>query len=413
MNKLEINKEMQGSQMLLRCSGRLDANQAGHLNETIDHLVRDGNYHIMLDLTGIEYLSSAGIRALMTQYKNLKAVNGDFAITGMSDYVRQILGMVGMAGMFSRETREQILPEEDKTSGKIVDGFHFATTSLSPGASAEVEISGTPELILQSGFTEEHLRVVKSDPHHFALGLGAIGETFEDGKSRFGEYLMMGNHVAYIPSDGSGKPDYMAATGQLVVPLAELYGIHFTGAFDRMIRFEPPEPESSLALSRLASILLQITGWEKVALVMIAETAGLMGVSLNTPPVGGKRIFTFPEVKETMNFTTEPAHRKKLVVCAGIATTEKDDQSARFTRPLSPGESPAGHFHAAVFSYIPLKKTGIDLYETISYLFENAELADLLHLANDTREITGQGESRFIHGFCWVAPVQSFLVPSR
>ncbi len=107
MNKLEITREDRGEEVFLRCSGRLDANQAGHLNEAIDRLVREGKYHISLDLTEIEYLSSAGIRSLMTQYKNLKAVNGDFAIVEMSAYVRQILGMVGMAGMFSREASGQ------------------------------------------------------------------------------------------------------------------------------------------------------------------------------------------------------------------------------------------------------------------------------------------------------------------
>jgi len=411
MNKLEITREERDEEVLLRCSGRLDANQAGHMNEAIDRLVREGKYHISLDLMEIEYLSSAGIRALMTQYKNLKAVNGDFAIVEMSEYVRQILGMVGMAGMFSREAPGQTPSGEGQLPGELQDGFLFTTSHLSPGAATAVELAGMPELTLESGFRAEHLRVVKSDPHHFAIGLGAIGESYDDCRNRFGEYLMMGNSVAYLPADGSGKPDYMAAAGQLVVPLAELYGIHFTGAFARMIRFEPQDPENTLPLSRLADHLAAITGWDRMAMVMVAETAGLMGVSLNAAPVGGRKIFSFPEVKETMNFTTEPAHRKKLTVCVGIYTARTDELSARFTRPLSPGNPAAGHFHAAVFSYIPLKKSGIDLYETIGYLFENAELADILHLANDTRDITGQGESRFIQGFCWVTPVESIHNP--
>ena len=257
MNKLEITREERDEEVLLRCAGRLDANQSVHLNEAIDRLVREGKYHISLDLTEIGYLSSAGIRALMTQYKNLKAVNGDFAIVEMSEYVRQILGMVGMAGMFSREASGQTPSGEVKIAGELQDGFLFTTSHLSPGAATAVELAGMPELTLESGFRKEHLRVVKSDPHHFAIGLGAIGESYDDCRNRFGEYLMMGNSVAYLPADGSGKPDYMAAAGQLVVPLAELYGIHFTGAFARMIRFEPQDPENTLPLSRLADHLAQ------------------------------------------------------------------------------------------------------------------------------------------------------------
>ncbi len=410
MNKLEIKREAQGDEILLRCSGRLDANQSGHLNEAIDQLVREGNYHISLDLTEIEYLSSAGIRSLVTQYKNLKAVNGDFTIPAMSAYVSQILGMVGMAGMFDKEAPKRVTHREAHESAELLDGFLYTCTMLSPEAATAVEFAGMPELAMESDFRAEHARVVRSDAHNFALGLGAIGESYDDCRNRFGEFIMMGSHVAYLPADGSGKPDYMAASGQWVVPLTELYGIHFTGAFSQMISFEPSEPGNTLPLSRLLAHLASITGHKKMALVMVAETAGLMGVSLNAAPVGGKKIFSFPEVKETLNFTTEPAHRKKLAVCVGIYMAVNDEPSSRFTRPLTPEDPATGHFHAAVFPYIPLKKTGIDLYETIGYLFENAELADILHLANDTREITGQGESRFIHGFCWIAPVESIHV---
>ena len=99
MTNLEINRESNGDEILLKCTGRLDANQTGHLNDYIDRLVREGLYQISLDMTGIEYLSSAGIRSLVTQYKNLKAINGNFHIAAMSENVRQVLNMVGMVEM--------------------------------------------------------------------------------------------------------------------------------------------------------------------------------------------------------------------------------------------------------------------------------------------------------------------------
>ena len=65
------------------------------------------------------------------------------------------------------------------------------------------------------------------------------------------------------------------------------------------------------------------------------------------------------------------------------------------------------HIHSSVFPFLPLKKTEIDLNETIGYIFNNADIVDILHLTNDTREITGQGESQFVKGFCWIVPVES------
>ena len=143
-----------------------------------------------------------------------------------------------------------------------------------------------------------------------------------------------------------------------------------------------------------------------MAFVMIAESGGLIGTSLNEAPVDGKKIFSFPEIKDTINFTTEPAHNKMLTLSVGFISDVENEDVKRFTRPLSHGKSLRAHIHSSVFPFIPLKKTGIDLNETIDYIFNNSEITDILHLTNDTREITGQGESQFMKGFCWVVPVE-------
>jgi hypothetical protein len=198
----------------------------------------------------------------------------------------------------------------------------------------------------------------------------------------------------------------------LVVSLTELYGLHFNGNFSCLIRFDPVNLLDTIGLSQLAEALFKLTDYDRMALVMIAESGGLIGTSLNASPVDGKKIFTFPEIKETINFTTEPAHFKLLTLSVGYFSSGENSEAEKFIRPLVPGKSLLGHVHSSVFPFIPLKKTDIDLNETIEYIFNNSELADILHLTNDMREITGQGESRFVKGFCWVVPVESINVSS-
>jgi len=74
-------------------------------------------------------------------------------------------------------------------------------------------------------------------------------------------------------------------------------------------------------------------------------------------------------------------------------------------RPLGSETWPQGHFHAAAFSYRPLKKGPLDLKMTVATLFEAQALQSVMHLINDTREISGAGESEFARGACWVGPV--------
>jgi anti-anti-sigma factor len=410
MNNLEISTIKQDDELILTCSGRLDANKAVYLNDVINRLVRDGSYHLSLDLTDIEYLSSAGIRTLVTQYKNLKTVNGHLTILKMSENVQHVLNMVGMADMLSQQPVKIKSPEakEEHHTRMEMDGYLFSRKTLIPDGKTTVELFGHPDLIFQSGFKSEHARVATSDINHFAIGSGAIGVSFEECKNRFGEYIMMGKSVAYLPGDGSKKPDYLISSGKLVVSLTELFGLHFQGNFSSLIRFDPVNTTETIGISQLAETLVKITDLDQMAIVIIAESDGLMGTSLNVSPVDGKKIFSFPEIKETVNFTTEPAHFKMLTVNVGCITARVKGDADKFFRPLLPGKSLSGHFHSAVFPYIPLKKSDIDLNETLDYIFNNSELTDILHLTNDTREVTGQGESHFTKGFCWVVPVESF-----
>ena len=94
MRTLEILREDAQDRVLLECSGRLDATSTDHLTDYMERLVRQGKYHVALDLSRIDYLSSAGIRALVVQQKNLKALNGHFYITKSSENVAQVMAIL-------------------------------------------------------------------------------------------------------------------------------------------------------------------------------------------------------------------------------------------------------------------------------------------------------------------------------
>jgi len=414
MNNLEIRQEARTDEILLFCSGRLDANSAGHLNDFIDHLIQEGHYNISLDMSAIEYLSSAGIRSLVTQYRNLNAINGYFIVSAMSKNVKQVLDMVGMSAMLSKAKKHDVIPIENKQIKELqYNGLKFNIKALDENKNCIAEFYGNPELIKTSDYTESDMRVVKSEDKHFSFGLGAIGDSFNECNNHFGEYMMLGRDIIYLPSDGSNKPDYMTSKGQLIATMSELYGLHFNGDFSHVIRFDPENNKNSVGISLVIEGLSEILNFSKFAFIMIAESAGLIGISLNSSPVNKEKIFSYPEVKETINFTTEPAHIKMLTISTGIVSKNDNELISKFLRPLKPGSDTYSHIHSAVFQYIPLKKSEIDLYETTNYLIENIELKDVLHLANDYREIVGLGESQFSQGTLWIVPLKSIELTEK
>lgn len=95
----------------------------------------------------------------------------------------------------------------------------------------------------------------------------------------------------------------------------------------------------------------------------------------------------------------------EFLAVAGAATRTEHQALAPLVRPLGKGPWPAGHFHAAAFSYRPLQKGALDVKTTVSTLFEAETLQGVLHLLNDDREIAGAGQSEFVRGACWISPI--------
>jgi hypothetical protein len=142
--------------------------------------------------------------------------------------------------------------------------------------------------------------------------------------------------------------------------------------------------------------------------VMVAESAGLMGAALRRSPARAAAEtapFTFPQIREWLSFTPERVYPRSLALVVGVAVRAEHAELTRLLRPLGSEAWPAGHFHAAAFSYRPLQKGQVDLRHTVSTLFEAETLQGVLHLVNDDRAIVGSGQSEFVRGACWVGPI--------
>jgi anti-sigma B factor antagonist len=187
-----IIREDRQDQVLLRCSGRLDATSTDHLADYMERLVREGNYHVAMDLTHIEYLSSAGIRVWSCSIRNCR-MNGMFYITESSENVAPVLGMVGMAKMFSGPEHKSAPGAEVKEKEFVskAHGYSFRMQMLNDKASTTVKCPGSPQKIITPGYNESDTRIVVARQGAYALGLGALGDSFQACSERFGEYVLL------------------------------------------------------------------------------------------------------------------------------------------------------------------------------------------------------------------------------
>ena len=400
-NKLDIRKDIPGREQRIFLEGRLDANWAGHLDDYLNGLVREGSYRLILNMAGVQYLSSAGIRILVGQYKKVKKIGGLFVLEDLSHAVSEVLEMVGMLSMLTERVPEATQSDEAESSFWEIKGFKFENEILS-GGQMKVNLGGNPALSLTSGFTSADNRKIKFSADHYAIGIGAIGDGFDDCKSRYGEFLALGEALVYKPSDGLKVPDYAIKIGRLEPEINALYSLEAEGVFSNRISFEPLELSASISLDQLVAGLSQTSGQTQFVFLVIAESAGLVGASLNAPPVEGKKLFEFPEIRENINFTTEPAYPKMLTISLGFYSMHPNDLLKPFLRPVAPRSPDYIHTHSAVFPFQALTKNESSAGKLVLHLFESSIVQDVLHLINDSREITGLGQSTFKQGVAWI-----------
>ena len=92
---LQIELEEIERRILLRLDGRLDSSSIQILERKIDKLIEERHYHLLLDFTRVDYLSSAGLRVLLSAAKKLKAKKGTFVLFSLQDEVTEVVKMAG------------------------------------------------------------------------------------------------------------------------------------------------------------------------------------------------------------------------------------------------------------------------------------------------------------------------------
>lgn len=92
---LQIETEERPPIIILRLDGRLDATSAPSLEGILNTHVSKQNGKILLDFSRIEYLSSAGMRLLLSISKKAKTQNGIVALCAINDDVMEIIKMAG------------------------------------------------------------------------------------------------------------------------------------------------------------------------------------------------------------------------------------------------------------------------------------------------------------------------------
>ena len=99
---MTINVERDYELVVLEITGRLDTTTAPNLDTVINELSEDTK-ELILDMGGLEYISSAGIRVVLSAYKKMMSNQGIMRIIKANDMVRDVFEMTGLLQMIEKD----------------------------------------------------------------------------------------------------------------------------------------------------------------------------------------------------------------------------------------------------------------------------------------------------------------------
>ena len=407
---MEIRCEARESTARLVLTGRLDASWADHLVETVAAQVREGRHAVELELSGVEFLSSAGIRALLRSQRQVAAVRGSFALLAPGAMVRGVLKTAGLSTLVRTEAERPRATQAESTGHEAA--LRAPTARAIAHRGPNCDWSGALDAAAPNARLALHGEAGRHDapalplacgPEDLVVGIGALG-CDEGAAARAGEFLAAAGLVAAMPTDGSRLPDYVLAPAESVAETRLVHALRARGSLSRPLRFESRDGRPA-PLSELLSSVLDIVGGEAAACVLLVECAELVGAALlKSPSAAGAEPHGWPQVRDNYSCTTEKLGEPRTALVVAVAARPDGAVASRLSAELRAhgGDGVAAHAHALVFPYRPLPKLQGAARVALEEQFAASQPLSLVHLLHDDRD-EGLGESLFLRGTAWVA----------
>ena len=96
---MDIKKNLEDGALTIAINGRLDTSTAPQLDEELKTSI-EGVENLLIDLTDLEYISSAGLRVLLSAQKTMNK-QGTMEVTGVNDIVMEIFEVTGFSDILT------------------------------------------------------------------------------------------------------------------------------------------------------------------------------------------------------------------------------------------------------------------------------------------------------------------------
>lgn len=96
---MESTIEQHGGAVLIHLRGSIDASTAPTAIELLEQQVHSGNNQIVLNVSEVDFMSSAGIRCLLNTVKLARQAGGDLRLAAVAPVIQKVLDMGGITNI--------------------------------------------------------------------------------------------------------------------------------------------------------------------------------------------------------------------------------------------------------------------------------------------------------------------------
>jgi len=368
---------------------------------------------LVFDGSELSYLSSAGVRFLLSVHKDATAKNAKVALSALQPFCASVLEMSGLAGMIPIYGSPGEAAHELRNRGADGgEGEHCVTDAgtfiFHPVSSAEgtIDILGDIANVIDCAITPGLVRGKPFFETEYSLGLGALGGSPDDYLPVMGEAVMLAGTMVWLPTDGNDTPDYMIPRkASTSVVLQTGFNASIRGGFNEFVEFTaaPDRPASVRDIYRAlfdlaASRRLEFRG--VLGLAMRAEIHEAFGAGITKSPllinrpINGKMITDASNYDEWFESDKTPRNQKTTALICGagadltadLSTIDQDRLRRMFyINPANKGAlNEVLHNHAVFFRDAPAPGGTRDMDVEMRRVVDEGEFADMRHLLDQT-----------------------------
>ncbi|MEW6049885.1 MAG: STAS domain-containing protein [Candidatus Zixiibacteriota bacterium] len=104
---MEISTRQQGPVTVLQLNGRLDLASGTILKEQVKKLLGKNTTCVHLNLTGVDFINSSGLGALVSIMKEVRMFKGRLTLSNLANYVQEIFDITQLSHIFEIFSSEE------------------------------------------------------------------------------------------------------------------------------------------------------------------------------------------------------------------------------------------------------------------------------------------------------------------